>query len=178
MVHTEDGRKIEDADLKELHQKSIDHLLYAHGDVWRGQQFYTSLNTTIIGFAVVFIRLGSSGPQYASVILFVAGAITSLFGLLTVRKLRIYYLNAYYHKAMLDHLLGHHSKLVDDKVKGRTLAVGWSHIATDEELSKPEKAVRRDIWRKGGVTFYFMVLQIAFLGINIVAAALVLAGIV
>lgn len=175
MVSTEDGEKFERTELKELHKMAVEHLLYMHGDVWRGQQFYTSLNSSIIGFAVLLLKVGS-GSSDATVILFVAGAVTALFGLLTARKLRIYYLQAYEQKVFFDNLLHHHSRITDSGFGRRTLAVGWSHIPTAEDLQDPSGWVRKNVWRRGGVTFFFMVLQLVFFAIDVSAALLVLAG--
>ncbi|MCP8321750.1 MAG: hypothetical protein H3Z52_12560 [archaeon] len=175
MASTRNGTQIDEPKLKELYKLSIDHLRYQHGDVWRGQQFYTTLNISIIGVAVTLLRLGGQGTKSATLTLFVIGTLTSLFGLLTVRRLRIYYLEAAVHKTLVEYLLHYRSELTAEDVKGRELAVPWV-FPKEDILKNPKCWISRNIWRWGGVTFYFMILQLVFIILNIMIGSLVAFG--
>jgi uncharacterized membrane protein len=87
-----------------MHKAAVDQLQYAHTDVWRGQQFYTTIDTTIIGIAVAVLRIGGA-EEGATILLFVVGMIVAGFGFQSVKRLRIYFLEAVVNLAVIERLL-------------------------------------------------------------------------
>lgn len=147
--------------LNELYKLSLENLRYQHSDIWRGQQFYTTLNVGIITAALALVRFFESGANnmpelfwIGPVILFGVGIITSLSGLYTVKRLREYFLYAVARKTLFEYLLGYRTKLTDDIISGfpdcagSSLAVPPIYDAIkddiyDESLSKNSKIISK-----------------------------------
>ena len=167
------GRK----DLKLLFKTSIEQYRYSHGDVWRGQQFYTTLNTSILAATVALVRLGTNA-QDATVLLFFIGAVASLFGFLTIRRLRRYFLESMAHLALIERLLNFDSKLTAKGLGDRMVALSFTEPLhrTGKALEDRDSWVEDQIYRRGGVTYYFLWLQGVFLALNVIGSALVLSG--
>lgn len=168
MAKTADGKDIKDDELQSLYRHAIDHLRYQHKDVWRGQQFYTTLNLGIIGAAITLFRVVNDS-HVPSAILLSIGALFSFFGYKSVKRLRKFFLEAVAYKAMIEYLLGYRSNITDEKVKDKQLAVPWFFPDNlDDQLSKTNEWVKNNIWHTGGITYYFMILQIIFFFINVI----------
>ena len=155
--------------LRELYKLSLEQLRYAHGDVWRGQQFYITLNVSITGIAIALLRLSDNTPRIATVLLFIIGGVTSIFGFLTVYKLRRYYLDAIAHRTLIEYLLGYSTPLTEQGLPNHKLAVPWVFHETEEILKRRENWIKKNIFQPWGVTFLSMITQLVFLVINILA---------
>lgn len=111
--------------LKELYKLAIEHVRYQHGDIWRGQQFYTTLNVGILSAALALVRFFESSTAntpptfyYGPIVLFGVGVIISVIGYYTVKRLRKYFLEAVSRKTLLEYLLGYRKKITTSRIQG------------------------------------------------------------
>ena len=173
MIRTSDGKEIDEQTLKELYKLSIEQHRYQHSDIWRALQFYTTLNLGIIGAALALLRLGPQTGRNVILILFMIGAVTSVFGFLVIRKIRILFLKQAVHKTLIEYLLHYRSPLAEpEEVRGKELAVHWIYEKVEDILNNPEQWSKQNIYVVGSVTTFSMITQIIFLIINCACAYL------
>lgn len=181
---------LEREELRELYDGAISHFQYQHEDVWRGQKYYTTLNTGIFGGAIALGRLESVGgvldPRLIP--LFFVGIVTSFLGYRTVKRLRRYWLQAGVKKTAIEYLLGYRREFSRNDV-GTNLAISWvmeprapHGQGKGEKFESVEDIVgRKEEWiaenvRRRGVTYWFMNLQVFFLLLNLSMILLLVAN--
>jgi hypothetical protein len=184
-----DKGKCEDF-VEEMYKIALQTYEYIHTDVWRGQQYYTTVNVAIISISfgimstLLKVQPLSKESHLMSIPLFVMGAIVSLFAYYSLKRMRESFLQAVWFKT-----------LVEDALKDRLMEVfSRSQIQIDDFRKRNKKwrptpvfdmpdkdheeALKcKDLWikhniiRRGGITFYFFLLQWVFFAINLIGIA-------
>jgi len=163
-----------DNTLSELYRVALRTYTYIHADVWRGQKYYTTLNIAIItiAFSILGVEKTSNIPQWVAIPLFVIGLTTSLFGYWTIIQLRKNFLNVICYKTIIERASKNRLESVKQRtgVKNEEWKMTPFYQLKENEIEKiledPQRWVRQAIWRRGGVTYLFIVLQLVFFSIN------------
>jgi hypothetical protein len=167
--------------LQHLYDIALGMYKYAHTDVWRGQKYYTTLNAAIIsiGFGLItaLVKL-SPFPKtsfLAATPIFGMGFIVSLFAYFSIKALRRFFLEAIWYKTFIEQALNDKLDKVAQNTKVQESGRKWRLTPVyslpdkdrEELLTCKESWIRSHILRKGGITWYFVMLQILFMIINI-----------
>lgn len=171
---------------KHLYDVAFEIYQYVHSDVWRGQKYYTTLNTAIstIGFGLVTALIQSSStPKVAyaaAIIVFIIGVFIALIAFFTIKTLRENFMQAVWFKTVIEEGLKDDLRTIQEKavkpelVKPDEIGEKWRltpvYSLSDEDLTKllyqKKNWMQSHIFNRG-VTLYFMLLQIAFALVNI-----------
>lgn len=173
-------------ELRDLYMESIQHLKYATDNVWRGQKYYTTLNTAIFGGAIGLGRLEVvGGPLDVWMLpIFVIGAFTSLLGWKSITSLRRYFLQSRLKKIGLEHLLGYRRSFSRGGEIETDLAISWKMLPSSSRIQGDvrgfddlrfdaireafsEDWIEDNIHKRGSVTYWFVTLHRLFFILHI-----------
>lgn len=164
---------------RHLYDVAFEMYRYIHADVWRGQQYYTTLNVAILGLGFGFLEAVLKlqplpKDAFRLVIpIFAVGLLTSLLGFQTIRRLGRSFLEAIWFKTVAEASLQHELDAVRDEAQAynRRFLTPIYHMKEEDRtqaLQCPDLWIERNIWRPWGITCCFMILQLAFLFFNII----------
>ena len=169
---------------RHLYDVALEMYRYIHTDVWRGQQYYTTLNVAIItlgfGFVEAVLKLQPLPKDAFWLVspIFMIGLVTSLLGLQTLTKLRKGFLETMWFKIVVEESLRCELDTVRDKAQACNRCLLTPTYPIEEKdrpqiLSCPDIWVKSTTWRPWGITFCFMVLQCVFFVFNVVGIIVV-----
>ncbi len=162
-----------------LYDVALNLYKYVHSDVWVGQKYYTTLNIGIISIAIALLGIPHilEGPYWVVIILFAIGMITSIFGYFSIRKLREAFLSNIAFKTIVEYLLKDELELKKNDVSEKHQLTPFYSLPEEDVssiLKCPDLWKKQNIFRLGGVSCFFLLLQLIFVIVNLFGILLTL----